>query len=171
MLPFIVQFEPGLPVYEQVVYAVKKAVVSGQIRPGDAFPSVRLLSQELRINPNTAHKVVGQLVDEGLLEVHPGIGTIVSRSPAANGEQKRKVLDREVEHLVVEARKCALTLSDVIESLRRQWHRMDEGKPPPGPRKVQQDRPRPQPPAPALEKPPIETDRLQDEGWNIESHD
>ena len=48
MLPFSIDIRPGLPIAEQVLFAVKKAVVTGQMRPGDKFPSVRLLSQELR---------------------------------------------------------------------------------------------------------------------------
>ena len=56
MLPFSIELKPGLPVSEQILFAVKRSVVAGQMRPGDKFPSVRVLSQELRINPNTAHK-------------------------------------------------------------------------------------------------------------------
>ena len=58
MIPFRVTFRAGAPLYEQVVYASVKAMVCGQLRPGDAYPSVRVLSRELKINPNTAHKVV-----------------------------------------------------------------------------------------------------------------
>ena len=49
MIPFRVDFRPGVPLFEQVVYAAKKAVVSGRLRPGDVFPSVRALSKELTI--------------------------------------------------------------------------------------------------------------------------
>ncbi|HZP60561.1 MAG TPA: GntR family transcriptional regulator, partial [Opitutaceae bacterium] len=73
MLPFTVEFRPGEPVYEDVMYAVKKAALSGQLAAGERFPSVRTLSQELKINPNTAHKVVAALVTEGILTVQPGI--------------------------------------------------------------------------------------------------
>ena len=66
MIPFHVAFGPGSPLYEQVVYAATRAIISGQLRPGDDFPSVRVLSRELKINPNTAHKVVTRLVDVGL---------------------------------------------------------------------------------------------------------
>ena len=125
MLPFSVSFKPGLSVHEQVAYAVKKACVTGQLRPGDAFPSVRSLSQELRINPNTAHKVVGTLVAEGLLEVRPGIGTFVSRAPAATRGQRRTLLHEEIERLVVEARKLSLDLQEVIDAVRDQWERLD----------------------------------------------
>src|SRR5258708_19922664 len=81
VIPFRVQFRAGLSLFEQIVYASKKAMVSGQLRPGDTFPSVRSLSKELKINPNTAAKVVAHLVNEGLLEMRPGIGTVVSRLP------------------------------------------------------------------------------------------
>jgi len=40
MIPFRLTFQPGTSIYEQVVYAAKKAVIAGQMRPGDAFPSV-----------------------------------------------------------------------------------------------------------------------------------
>ena len=55
VIPFRLSFQPGVALYEQVVYAARKAVISGQMRPGDAFPSVRALSAALKINPNTAH--------------------------------------------------------------------------------------------------------------------
>ena len=65
MLPFTVELQTGASVYEQLVYAVQRAIVSNQLSPGDRFPSIRTLSQELRINPNTAQKVVTRLVDQG----------------------------------------------------------------------------------------------------------
>ena len=73
MLPFTVTLRPGLSVHEQVVFAVKRAIVSGRLKPGDEFPSVRVLSRELRINPNTAHKVVATLIGEAMLEVRPAV--------------------------------------------------------------------------------------------------
>lgn len=127
MLPFAIALQSGLPVSEQVVYAVKRAVVAGQLRPGDAFPSVRVLSQELRINPNTAHKIVAALTAEGLLEVRPGIGTLVAEAPVASREQRRQFLSDEVEALVVEARNYGLELDDVQDAVAKQWKRL-EGK-------------------------------------------
>ena len=104
MLPFRVELKTGLPVYEQVVYAVKKALVTGQLLSGETFPSVRTLSQELKMNPNTAHKVVMTLVSEGLLEVKPGIGTVVAQALTATRGQRSLILNEEVERLVVEAK-------------------------------------------------------------------
>ena len=127
MLPFTVTLRPGLSVHEQVLFAVKKAIVSGRMRPGDEFPSVRALSRELRINPNTAHKVVAALLADGLLEVRPGIGTFVAERPASTAEQRRALLREDVERLVVEARHLHLDVQDVIDAVADQWNRLDKG--------------------------------------------
>ena len=124
MIPFRVQFRPGISLYEQIVYAAKKAVISGQMRPGDAFPSVRTLSRELKINPNTAHKVVAQLISTGLLEMRPGIGTVVATLPQSSATERTELLGREIEQLVVEARKLGIGLDDMIESISRHWKRL-----------------------------------------------
>jgi GntR family transcriptional regulator len=121
-------FEPGKSLYEQVVYAVKKAVVSGQMRPGDTFPSVRVLSKALKINPNTAHKVVTHLIAEGLLEVRSGIGTVVTKRPLSTAAERANLMNQELEQLVVEARKLGLEFDDVSAALAQHWKRLDGGK-------------------------------------------
>ena len=128
MIPFRLTFEPGASIYEQVVYAAKKAVVSGQMRPGDAFPSVRALSKALKINPNTAHKVILQLVDEGVLEVRPGIGTIVSEPAASTASERGNLLKKSLEEVVVEAKQLGLSLDEVAAALDRHWKRLDGRK-------------------------------------------
>ena len=127
MLPFTVSIRPGLSVHEQVVFAVKKAIVSGRLRPGDEFPSVRAISRDLRINPNTAHKVVATLTTEGLLDVRPGIGTFVAERPASSAEQRRALLREDVERLVVDARHLSLDVQDVLDAVAEQWNRLDRG--------------------------------------------
>jgi GntR family transcriptional regulator len=130
MLPFQLQFKTGVPAYGQVVYAVKKAIISGALKPGDRFPSVRVISQELRINPNTAHKVVAALINERLLEVKPGIGTIVADARPSTREQRRELLGGEVERVVVEAKKLQLDIEDVVEAIQQHWSRLSEQEEP-----------------------------------------
>ena len=124
MIPFHVHFRPGLSLYEQVVYAATKAMIAGQMRPGDPFPSVRVLSKELKINPNTAHKVVTYLVTTGLLETRPGIGTVVAVLPEASAAERTQLLGREIEALVVEAKKLGITLEDMVASIGAHWKRL-----------------------------------------------
>ena len=129
MIPFRVAFEPGISISEQIIYAAKKAVISGQMRPGDPFPSVRLLSKVLKINPNTAHKVITQLVSEGLVEVRPGLGTVVAELPASTAAERGSLLKKEVEQLVVEAKRLGIDLEEVTVAVARHWSRLDGAAP------------------------------------------
>jgi GntR family transcriptional regulator len=128
VIPFRVTFRGGVSLFEQVVYATKKAMVSGQLRPGDPFPSVRVLSRELKINPNTAHKIVAYLVNEGLLETRPGIGTVVAAIPDSSRKERAELLGQEIEELVVEAKRLGLASDDVIASIRTHWERLTAGE-------------------------------------------
>jgi GntR family transcriptional regulator len=131
VLPFSIDLKLGLPVAEQVVFAVKRAVVGGQLRAGDAFPSVRVLSQELRINPNTAHKVVAALVDEGVLVTTPGIGSVVAAPEAGGRRERNELLGPDVERLVVEAKKLGLDEAQVLSAISAQWAKLRKNERPP----------------------------------------
>ena len=121
LLPFTVTLRPGRSLHDQVVFAVTKAVVTDQLQAGDRFPSVRTLSQELKINPNTAQKVVGTLVERGLLEVQPGIGTVVAAWRPASSSARRAMVREATERLVVDAKRIGLELDDLLDLIRREW--------------------------------------------------
>lgn len=124
MLPFSIELKPGLPMAEQILFAVKKAVVGGQLRVGDKFPSVRVLSQELKINPNTAHKVIAALVTEGVLVTTPAVGSIVAEPEQGGRKERAELLGAEVEWLVVEARKLGLGLDEVQAAVAAHWKKL-----------------------------------------------
>jgi GntR family transcriptional regulator len=124
MLPFAVVLKAGESSYRQIAFAATKAVLSGELSPGQPFPSVRELSQALKINPNTAHKVIGHLVREGLLEVLPGVGTVVAAGRKGSASERRLLLSDEVEQVVVEAKRLGLTRDDVIEAVNARWSQL-----------------------------------------------
>ncbi len=124
MLPFSIELKAGLPVAEQILFAVKKAVVAGQLRSGDKFPSVRVLSQELKVNPNTAHRVVAALVAEGVLVTTPAVGSIVAERATGGRKERAELLGADLERLVVEARKLGLELDDVSVALAAHWKKL-----------------------------------------------
>lgn len=124
MIPFRVTFRAGVPLFEQVVYAATKAMVSGQLRPGDPFPSVRALSKEFKINPNTAHKIVTHLTSAGLLEPRPGIGTVVAVLPDSTGKQRASLLEHEIEELVVEAKRLGMELAEILGAITQHWQNL-----------------------------------------------
>ncbi len=124
MLPFSIGLKPGLPVTEQVIFAVKKAVVAGQLKPGQPFPSVRAVSQELKINPNTAHKIVAALVAEGVLITTPAVGSVVAERSDGGRVERAELLGADLERVVVEAKKLGLGLDEVQAGLAAHWKKL-----------------------------------------------
>ena len=125
MTLFRLTLQPGRPIVDQVVFAATKALLSGELKAGEAFPSVRNLAADLKIHPNTAHKVVQHLIREGWLDTHPGVGTVVAAKPQARPGDRQKLLREEVEHLVVEAKRVGLDLEGLQAAIDARWRAMD----------------------------------------------
>jgi len=123
VFPFRLVPQPGIPVGEQVVFAAKKAILGGRLRPGDPFPSVRSLGRAMKIHANTAQKVIAQLAAEGLIEVLPGIGTLVAQ-PAQPRNGRARLLSRDVEQLTVQAMQLGMSLDEVQLALAESWRRL-----------------------------------------------
>jgi DNA-binding transcriptional regulator YhcF (GntR family) len=66
-------------------------------------------------------KVIAQLVSEGLLEVRPGIGTVVRALPAAARGERARLLGRDVERLAVEAMQLGVTLDELQAAMAATW--------------------------------------------------
>ncbi len=123
MIPFRLIPQPGVPIADQVVFAAKKAIFSGRLRAGDAFPSVRALGRAMKIHANTAQKVVAQLAAEGLIEVLPGIGTVVAK-PAAPRSGSVRLLTGDVERLTIQAMQLGVSLEDLQSAVGECWRRL-----------------------------------------------
>ena len=123
--PFRIVLVPGKSIFDQVVFAVTRAVLGGALLPGQPFPSVRALAADLKVHPNTAHKVVPHLIHEGWLEARPGIGTLVALPPTACASERRKLLKEDVEQLVVEAVRVGADLDEVLEAIRTRWNSLN----------------------------------------------
>jgi GntR family transcriptional regulator len=122
---FRFNLHPGESIFDQLVFAAKKAFISGEFQQGQAFPSVRTLAAEFKIHPNTAHKVVQHLIQERWLEAHPGIGTVVAVIPEPRRGDRKRLLGREVEQLVVEAKRLELDIDDVVQAIQDQWAKLE----------------------------------------------
>ena len=81
------------PVYEQIVDQVEQMILSGLMRPVEQLPSVRSLSLELSINPNTIQKAYAELDGRGIIYTLPGRGGFVSQNaPELLAEARRSRL-------------------------------------------------------------------------------
>lgn len=124
MPPFGLTLRPGQSIFDQLVSAAQKAILSGELTAGQAFPSVRTLAAELKIHPNTAHKAVQYLIHEKWLEMMPGIGTVVARPPRKREDMRWQLIQHEIAALIAEARRIGLTQEQLKQAIDAGWKKV-----------------------------------------------
>ncbi len=128
MTPFKLNPKSGQSIFDQVVFAATKTILGGTLKAGDPFPSVRTLAVDLKIHPNTAHKVIQHLIQERWLISSPGRGTTVAEAPAARSGDRQRLLNQEIEQLVVEAHRVGVSLEEVQNSIEQHWKALQSVK-------------------------------------------
>lgn len=86
---FLLNPKSKLPLYEQLVEQLRKQIVLGNAAPGSPLPSVRQLSVELGVNPNTIQKAYREMEQEGLIVSLLGRGSFVTSDIARMQERQR----------------------------------------------------------------------------------
>jgi GntR family transcriptional regulator len=92
---FAIDASDPTPLYAQLDRAIRVAIATGRLRPGDKLPTVRQLAVDLRINANTVAKVYGELERTGVLATRRGVGTFiedVGRRAASLPDRERQLL-------------------------------------------------------------------------------
>lgn len=94
------EFNPSLPIYLQVVTAIKRDIVTGKLKLGDKLPSVRELALQYAINPNTASRVYGELESEGVCFTRRGMGTFVTEDARKTTEMREEMAQELVTYFI-----------------------------------------------------------------------
>ncbi len=94
----------GMPIYEQIVRQIKAKIVGGELKEGEALPSMRLLAKELRISVITTKRAYEELEREGFIISQTGRGSFVA---PCNTELLREEQLRRVEEYLTNAVKAA----------------------------------------------------------------
>lgn len=91
------------PIYRQLVEQVREGVARGRLEPGERLPSVRQLSKELVVNPNTVARAYTELEREGVLHTRQGLGVFVAKPQATGKVEARRRISELVDRLLTEA--------------------------------------------------------------------
>lgn len=127
----LIRIDPKLPVpiWSQIEEAVRRQVALGQLRAGEAIPSVRELAQRLQVNPATVSKAYQRLVDQGLLEVRRGEGTFVAAAPPPMARSERtKALRYAADRYAAEGVTLGATAAEAHEELDTAWDRTSKDR-------------------------------------------
>ena len=119
----------GVPIYRQIVNQVKYLVASGRLGPGDELPPIRVLAEQLLINPNTVARSYRELETAGILISRRGAGTYVSDqgSPLARKERIRIISER-IDGLLAEAQQMDIGIDKVIDLVHSRNKALRSGK-------------------------------------------
>jgi GntR family transcriptional regulator len=117
------QIDPrsAVPLYAQIAGRIKVAIAAGDLRPGQALPSVRQLAGQLRINPATVAQAYRELETEGFAEMRQGAGTWVREVDRDRRNRERTVEARRlVRAMLTEAGRLGLEPAELRAALDRE---------------------------------------------------
>ena len=107
-----------IPVYEQLMAQIKQEIIQGSLKEGEALPSVRSFSNELKISALTIKKAYDKLEEEGFVITVHGKGTYVAATDRQLAvEARRKAVEEDVSLAVSKAKTVGLTDDEIREIL------------------------------------------------------
>ncbi|MDQ0353074.1 GntR family transcriptional regulator [Alkalibacillus filiformis] len=105
------------PIYEQIIQQVKERILQGVVVAGDKVPSVREMSAQLTVNPNTVSKAYKELEREGIFVTFRGKGTFISEDVHELVQEREvKLLKEQAEKLVQSAKQAGISKEEM-----KQW--------------------------------------------------
>ncbi len=115
----------GVAIYQQIVNQIKYLVASGRLNAGEELPAIRVLAEQLLVNPNTVARAYRELEMAGIVEKRRTAGTYVSDqgSPLARRERMKILTDR-TDLLLAEATHLGVALEDVIKLIQQRHSAM-----------------------------------------------
>ncbi|MCE5224214.1 GntR family transcriptional regulator [bacterium] len=107
------QFNETQPIYIQIIEYLKEKIFSGEIKPGEIMPSIRSLSLELEVNPNTIKHAYDEMEREGLVKVQRGIGFELTKEDAKIKTMKKEKMHQLIQFLIVQLCKMGLSNEEI----------------------------------------------------------
>lgn len=119
------------PIYQQLAQQIREAIARGELQPEAGLPSVRQLSRELVVNPNTVARAYTELEREGLLVSRPGRGIYVAqpRNDLTRAARDRKLIE-QLDRWLTEAVHLGYSAEEVLRLVAkrvREFHWQTEG--------------------------------------------
>lgn len=109
------KFNDNLPIYVQIIEYIKRQIITLELKGGDKLPSVRELSQELKVNPNTVQRSYQELERENLVFTQRGMGTFVTEDMEIINGLKRNMASNIVETFIMEMKSLGFNLEEIRE--------------------------------------------------------
>ena len=121
-MDIIVSNMDSTPIYEQITRQIKAKILGGELQPGEALPSMRLLAKELRISVITTKRAYEELEADGFIVTQAGRGSFVAaQNPDLLREEHLKKMESCLQDAVDAARLGGISCEEACETLRLLW--------------------------------------------------
>lgn len=117
MLPIQLNPSLGIPIYRQIMDAIRGLIASGTLKPGDKLPSLRELASQLRINPSSAVKAYSELQHAGVISLDQGRGTFVSQKPGLALQSRQNILENDLRALLLKAQSLGFDAREIARAM------------------------------------------------------
>lgn len=108
-------FNDNLPIYIQIMNLIKKRVISGELKGGEKLASVRELSTDLKVNPNTIQRSYQELERENLVFTQRGMGTFVTEDENIIKDLKNNMAANMVKSFILEMKSLGFTSKEIVD--------------------------------------------------------
>jgi len=108
-----------VPIYEQIIEQLETFVLKGILNVGDQIPSVRSLSIQLSINPNTIQKAYSELDRTGIIDTVPGRGSFIAKEAKANLRNLQGNQLKELSSIVEKLALAGITKEEIVDSINK----------------------------------------------------
>jgi len=125
MVRFNIDFSSPLPIYRQIIQAIKFEILSERLKSGDQLPPIRELAKILKLNPNTVAKAYYTLEEEGFVQGKRGSGNWVNYKNANIDSLRRGMIEDEVRSFL----ERAFSLGASREEIKKIIERYSENEP------------------------------------------
>ena len=105
-----------MAIYEQIVNQLKNEIVTGELTPGEALPSIRMLAADLSVSVITTKRAYEELEKEGLIRSVAGKGFFVCESNKDYLKEKQlMMLEKRLAELISDARQAGMSCRDFVD--------------------------------------------------------
>ncbi|MGM9606653.1 MAG: GntR family transcriptional regulator [Oscillospiraceae bacterium] len=117
-MELIIRNTGDVPIYEQITRQIKALILQGELKEGDALPSMRLLAKDLRISVITTKRAYEELERDGFITTVPGKGCFVApQDPGLAKEDAMRRMEEKLSEAVTIGKVAGLTLAEMAQAL------------------------------------------------------
>lgn len=118
----------AVPLWKQLEEGLRRLMASGRLSRGSLVPSVREMAQTLQVNPSTIVRAYNALIEAGIFEARPGLGTFVSEKAAAHPRDVKLALETAADRFAGMAASLEVPAEEAVSALRMSFRRLRGSK-------------------------------------------